>query len=65
MGSKEPSFFEILSSVSIVRGVSVGSRLQMEEMNKAIDGVGLKPVVDEKIFKFSEVKEAYQYLVSP
>ncbi|KAI9878168.1 MAG: hypothetical protein M1830_001737 [Pleopsidium flavum] len=61
-GGQEPGFLGVLTSTCMVRGVQVGSRLQFEEMNRAIDGNGIKPVVDEKVFKFGEVKEAYQYM---
>lgn len=41
-----------------------GSRQQFEEMNAAIDASGIKPVIDEKVFAFEDVREAYQYMVS-
>jgi NADPH:quinone reductase-like Zn-dependent oxidoreductase len=40
----------------------VGSRLQFEEMNRAIEANNIQPVVDEKVFKLAEAKEAYQYM---
>ena len=62
-GSKEqPSFLECLTHTCTVRGVLVGSRLQFEAMNAAIDANGIKPVVDEKVFGLEEVKDAYQYM---
>jgi len=64
MGGQEPSFLEVLGSVCMVRSVPVGSRFQFEEMNRAIEGNRIKPMVDEKVFKFGEVKQAYQYMVS-
>jgi NADPH:quinone reductase-like Zn-dependent oxidoreductase len=42
--------------------VAVGSRRQFEDMSRAIDACGIKPVIDERVFEFEEVKEAYQYL---
>ena len=60
----QPSFLECLTNNCVVRGVFVGSRLQLQEMNKAIDANKIKPVVDEKVFKLEELKEAYQYMVS-
>lgn len=60
----QPSFLECLNNVCTVRGVLVGSRLQFEAMNEAIDANGLKPVVDEKVFALEELKEACQYMVS-
>ncbi|MCJ1399878.1 hypothetical protein MMC11_003081 [Xylographa trunciseda] len=59
---EEPSFLEVLQHTCVVRGVFVGSRAQFEDMNKAIDVNGIKPVVDEKVFGFEELKDAYQYM---
>ena len=59
-----PSFLEVLQHTCIVRGALVGSRVLFEDMNRAIDATGLKPVVDEKVFELAELKEAYQYMVS-
>lgn len=60
----QPGFLDCLTNGCIVRGILVGSRQSFEEMNRAIDVNGIKPVVDEKVFKLEEVKEAYQYMVS-
>jgi len=57
-----PSFLDVLSHIATVRGVFVGSRLQFEEMNRAIEANNIKPVVDAKVFKLEELKEAYQYM---
>ncbi|MCJ1375067.1 hypothetical protein MMC20_006301 [Loxospora ochrophaea] len=61
-GEEQPSLLECLTNICTVRGVFVGSRLQFEQMNAAIDVNGIKPVVDDKVFGFKEVKEAYQYM---
>ena len=53
---------EVLSKLCVVRGVLVGSRLQFQDMVQAIDANGFKPVVDEKVWGFEEVREAYQYM---
>ncbi|KAL8720059.1 MAG: hypothetical protein Q9225_003027 [Loekoesia sp. 1 TL-2023] len=62
MSKDQPSFLECLNRSCTVRGVMVGSRLQFEQMNEAIDASGIKPVVDEKVFALEELKEAYQYM---
>ncbi|KAL8921211.1 MAG: hypothetical protein Q9208_005822 [Pyrenodesmia sp. 3 TL-2023] len=62
MSRDQPSFLECLNCLCTVRGVLVGSRLQFEAMNEAIDATGLKPVVDEKVFALEELKEACQYM---
>ncbi|KAF2838679.1 NAD(P)-binding protein [Patellaria atrata CBS 101060] len=61
-GKDSPSFLEVLNSLCTVRGLLVGSRLQFEDMNRAIEANNIKPVVDEKVFKLEEAKEAYQYM---
>lgn len=58
----QPGFIDCLSNICTVRGVLVGSKLQFEDMNRAIEATNLKPVVDEKTFKLEELKEAYQYM---
>jgi NADPH:quinone reductase-like Zn-dependent oxidoreductase len=47
-----------------LRGVFVGSAAMARALNAAIDGMGIKPVVD-KIFSFEEAKAAYAYHASP
>jgi NADPH:quinone reductase-like Zn-dependent oxidoreductase len=59
---EEPSFLDCLNNICIARGVLVGSRMQFEDMNKAIDANRIKPVMDSKIFKLEEAKEAYEYM---
>lgn len=44
------------------RRILVGSRQLQEEMNRLIQVSGLKPVIDDQVFSFAEVKEAYRYL---
>jgi len=61
-GEKQPTFLEPLNHGCIVRGLLVGSRLQFEEMNRAIEANNIQPLVDEKVFKLAEAKEAYQYM---
>jgi len=62
MSKDQPSFLECLNNMCTVRGVFVGSRLQFDAMNAAIDANGIKPVVDENVFNFEDLKEAYQYM---
>ncbi|KAK8219257.1 hypothetical protein M8818_000991 [Zalaria obscura] len=57
-----PTFLDCLVNICIVRGVYVGSRQQMEDMNRAIVANDIKPVVDEKVFTLEQTKEAYQYM---
>jgi len=59
---KQPGFLDCLINVCTVRGILVGSRVQFEDMNRAIEGNRIKPVVDEKVFGLEEAREAYQYM---
>jgi NADPH:quinone reductase-like Zn-dependent oxidoreductase len=44
------------------RRILIGSRLQFEEMNRAIEINDIHPVIDHRVFGFHEVREAFQYL---
>ena len=46
-----------------LKGVLVGSRRSLQEMTKAIDRNGLKPVIDRR-FPFAEAPAAYRHLAS-
>ncbi|OAA74599.1 Alcohol dehydrogenase superfamily, zinc-type [Akanthomyces lecanii RCEF 1005] len=63
---KEPSFLECLSNLFTARGVLVGNRVQLEDMCRAIDANPdkLRPVIDDKVFKLDQLKEAYEHLQS-
>jgi len=62
MQKDQPTFLDCLMNICTVRGVLVGSRLQFEDMNRAIEVNNIKPVVDEKVFALKEAKEAYQHM---
>jgi NADPH:quinone reductase-like Zn-dependent oxidoreductase len=53
----------ILMKAVQMQGILVGSRRMFEDMNHAIEGNRLKPVVD-KTFAFKEVAEALRYMES-
>ncbi|GJC96177.1 Zinc-binding dehydrogenase [Colletotrichum higginsianum IMI 349063] len=65
-GQEMPTFLDSWLSLVTVRGVWVGSRLQMEDMSRAIEANldTLRPVIDSKVFQLTELKEAYEYLES-
>nr|VWO95508.1 Uncharacterized protein [Ganoderma boninense] len=50
----------VLGKAASMRGIHVGSRAQFEDMNRLIEAVKLKPVVD-KVFDFEHVIDAYEY----
>ncbi|KAL8870721.1 MAG: hypothetical protein Q9174_003303, partial [Haloplaca sp. 1 TL-2023] len=62
VGEKQPGVLEAFNNICIIRGALVGSRLQFQQMNKAIDACGIKPVVDEKVFALEELRDACQYM---
>lgn len=43
------------------RRITVGSRLQFEEMNRAIEVNKIRPVID-RVFAFGEAREAFEYV---
>jgi NADPH:quinone reductase-like Zn-dependent oxidoreductase len=59
---KQPSVLEVLLNICTVRGIYVGSRVQFEDMNRAIEANDIHPVVDDKQFRLTELKEAVQYM---
>ncbi|KAK2011695.1 zinc-binding dehydrogenase [Colletotrichum eremochloae] len=65
-GQGVPTFLDSWLSLVTVRGVWAGSRIQMEEMCKAIDAHPdkLRPIIDSEVFKLEQLKEAYEYLES-
>jgi NADPH:quinone reductase-like Zn-dependent oxidoreductase len=52
-----------LMKAARMQGILVGSRRMFEQMNNAIEGNQLKPVID-KTFAFKEVPEALRYMES-
>lgn len=63
-GAEVPNLLDPWLKHYTVRGISVGSRQQMEAMCRAIEAnlENLRPVIDPKVFKLDQVKEAYEYL---
>jgi NADPH:quinone reductase-like Zn-dependent oxidoreductase len=53
----------ILMKAVRMQGILIGSRQMFEDMNSAIEGNRLKPVID-KTFAFEEVREALRYMES-
>jgi NADPH:quinone reductase-like Zn-dependent oxidoreductase len=60
---EQPSMLECLNNVCTVRGVFVGSRIEFGEMNAAIEAHKIKPLVDSKVFKLDQLKDAYQHML--
>jgi NADPH:quinone reductase-like Zn-dependent oxidoreductase len=62
-GGTEISPVDIFARSLAVQGIYVGSREHFETMNRAIEQVRLRPVID-RVFPFDEAQEAYRYLES-
>ena len=60
-----PSVLECWLNNCVVRGISVGSRAQMEEMVAAVEANDIHPLVDGKSFNLHNAKDAFEYYVSP
>lgn len=56
-----PDILQALYGSFIVRGIAIGSRVQFEEMNRAIEANNIQPFVD-KVFKFEDAVDAYKHL---
>jgi len=61
-GGAQPSFVDVLTNVCTVRGVLVGSRHMFEDMNRAVEANNIKPIIDDKVWKLDQAKDAYQYM---
>jgi NADPH:quinone reductase-like Zn-dependent oxidoreductase len=53
----------VLMKAVRVQGILVGSRRMFEDMNRAIEANGLKPVID-KAFRLEEAADALRYMES-
>jgi NADPH:quinone reductase-like Zn-dependent oxidoreductase len=62
-GSGEINTISILMKAVRVQGVFVGSRDMFEAMNRAVEVGKMKPVVD-RVFQFSEAREALKFMES-
>ncbi|CAN9390818.1 unnamed protein product [Alternaria alternata] len=62
LSKEQPTFLDCLSNLCTVRGPLVGSRVQFEDMNKAIEANNIHPIADKQEFSLEQLKEAYQYM---
>ncbi|KAK5418847.1 hypothetical protein LTR06_002598 [Exophiala xenobiotica] len=58
------SFADCLTTLSIVRGVNVGSKEQFLAMNDFMATNKIKPILDDNVFSFEQAKDAYKFLWS-
>jgi alcohol dehydrogenase len=54
-------YFRLKASGAIVRPIGAGDRGQLEDLVRAVDGAGIKPVVDRE-FAFEDAVDAYAHL---
>jgi NADPH:quinone reductase-like Zn-dependent oxidoreductase len=52
---------DLLLKAPVVQGVSVGHRRALEDLIRAVDTIGLKPVIDKR-YQFEEADEAFAHL---
>ena len=56
----EASLRDILSKMSLIRGIFVGSRAMFEAMNRALTRARTNPVID-RVFPFADAPAAYRH----
>jgi NADPH:quinone reductase-like Zn-dependent oxidoreductase len=56
-------FFALFGSGATFRHIAVGNREGLQDLSRAIEMAGIKPVID-RVFGFDEVKDAYAHLES-
>jgi len=52
---------DLLLKAPVVQGISVGHRRALEDFVRAVDAIGLKPVIDKR-YRFEEAEEAFAHL---
>lgn len=57
-----PTLLDCIFSCCTARGIFLGTRKQFSDMNHFIETHDIKPIVDEKTFDMTSVKEAYTFL---
>lgn len=63
LGATEISFpvLPFMRNRIVVQGISIGHRRSFERMNRAIEALGIKPVI-EKVYGFNDVPQAFGHL---
>ncbi|KAL1647454.1 hypothetical protein SLS58_002784 [Diplodia intermedia] len=59
---EEPRLLDMFFRFCVVRTSFVGPRTQYEAMNRVIEALDVRPVVDERVFGFEEAREAFRYM---
>ena len=61
LGGGGSAIFDMRVTPAELRRIFTGSREQFEEMNRAIEVNGIRPVVDSKVWRFEEAREAFDH----
>ena len=59
---KIPTVLDALWVSCTVRAVIIGTRKMFRDMNAFVEAKGVKPFVDERLFGFDEVPDAYRFM---
>jgi alcohol dehydrogenase len=59
-GGSSIDFWSVFMNQVTLRSISVGSRSDMEAMLRAVDGHGMRPVID-RVFPLAEAKSAWEH----
>ncbi len=62
-GSGDSNPYPLMMKGGSLHGIGVGNTKSFEEMNRAIQGNGIKPVID-KVFEFDQAPDAFRRLAS-
>jgi len=57
----EPGSLAALSAGCIIRGILIGSKAQLNAMNRAIEANNIHPIVDDRKFNLENALDAYEY----
>jgi NADPH:quinone reductase-like Zn-dependent oxidoreductase len=57
------NIMEVLKKIVTLRGIHAGSKVHFEEMMAGMEANGIQPVLDPKIFKLEELRDALEYMV--
>ena len=60
---KVATILDTIFATCIARGILLGSREQFGQMNAYIEEKNIKPVLDETVFEFSQMKEAFVFML--
>lgn len=60
---KVPTILDTIFAACIARGILLGSRKQFDDMNRFVEKHDIKPILDDRVFHFEEMKEAFTFML--